>query len=85
MGLGPKFLTQVGSGNIMAAWVGSSQVSLLLVRKIFLKKANFNPVRSKNLFGSGKKLPGQSQLCLLVTTDKKDARVRLWPISSTID
>jgi len=41
MGLGWIFLTQVRSGNILAARIGSSRVSFLWVRKMFLKKANF--------------------------------------------
>jgi len=66
MGLGQKFLTRVGSGQFFVARVGSGWVSHLWFGfefgKFPLKTSNsilfFSLRIKKNLFGSGRKVPG---------------------------
>jgi len=61
MGSGQKFLTLVGSGNILAAWVESSHVNSFSGAQTFsAKKLMFSIFvlsSQKNLFGLGQEIP----------------------------
>jgi len=89
MGPGQKFLTRVGSGQFLVAWVGTSWVSHLWFGFGFgnfpLKISNFSifcPSGSKKMSSAWvKKYPGQSGVGLLFTPDQKHARVGSGPIS----